>query len=86
MPHSVLALPRQRPARASSPGATGVGRRMLSPSVAPPAPAAPAASISVVAVFLPLAFLTDEIGMLFREFGVTLAGAVVISGVVALSL
>jgi multidrug efflux pump len=44
------------------------------------------ASISVVAVFLPLAFLRDEIGMLFREFGVTVAGAVAISAFVALTL
>jgi multidrug efflux pump len=44
------------------------------------------ASVSVVAVFLPLAFLTDEIGMLFREFGVTVASAVAISGFVALTL
>jgi multidrug efflux pump len=44
------------------------------------------ASVSVVAVFLPLAFLTDEIGMLFREFGVTVAAAVAISGFVALTL
>ena len=45
-----------------------------------------AASISVVAVFLPLAFLTDQIGMLFREFGVTVAASVAISGFVALTL
>ncbi|HEY5656819.1 MAG TPA: efflux RND transporter permease subunit [Myxococcota bacterium] len=44
------------------------------------------ASISVMAVFLPLAFLRDEIGMLFREFGITVAGAVGISAFVALTL
>jgi len=45
-----------------------------------------AASVSVIAVFLPLAFLTDQIGLLFREFGVTVAVAVGISGFVALTL
>ena len=45
-----------------------------------------AASISVVAVFLPLAFLTDTTGRLFREFGITVASAVAISGFVALTL
>ena len=44
------------------------------------------ATISVVAVFLPLAFLTDKTGRLFREFGVTVASAVAISGFVALTL
>jgi multidrug efflux pump len=44
------------------------------------------ATISVVAVFLPLAFLTDKTGRLFREFGVTVATAVAISGFVALTL
>jgi multidrug efflux pump len=44
------------------------------------------ASISVMAVFLPLAMLQDEIGVLFREFGVTVAGAVAISAFVALTL
>ena len=34
-----------------------------------------AATVSVVAVFLPLAFLTDTTGRLFREFGVTVAAA-----------
>jgi multidrug efflux pump subunit AcrB len=42
-----------------------------------------AATISVIAVFLPLAFLTDKTGRLFREFGITVAGAVGISGIVA---
>jgi len=44
------------------------------------------ATVSVVAVFLPLAFLTDKTGRLFREFGVTVASAVAISGFVALTL
>jgi multidrug efflux pump len=45
-----------------------------------------AATISTLAVFLPLAFLGDKTGRLFREFGVTVASAVGISGFVALTL
>jgi len=45
-----------------------------------------AATISVVAVFMPLAYLTDTTGLLFREFGITVATAVAISGFVALTL
>jgi len=45
-----------------------------------------ATTISAVAVFLPLAFLTDATGRLFREFGITVAAAVAISGFVALTL
>jgi multidrug efflux pump len=45
-----------------------------------------AATISVLAVFLPLAFLSDKTGRLFREFGLTVATAVGISGFVALTL
>lgn len=45
-----------------------------------------AATISTIAVFLPLAFLTDTTGLLFREFGITVAAAVAISGFVALTL
>lgn len=45
-----------------------------------------AATLSTIAVFLPLAFLTDTTGLLFREFGITIAAAVAISGFVALTL
>ncbi len=45
-----------------------------------------AATIAVIAVFLPLAFLYDTTGRLFREFGVTVAVSVAISGFVALTL
>jgi multidrug efflux pump len=38
-----------------------------------------ATTISLVAVFLPVIFLEGIIGRLFREFGVVLAGAVIIS-------
>jgi multidrug efflux pump len=45
-----------------------------------------ASTVSTIAVFLPLTFLTDTTGRLFREFAVTIAGAVAISGFVALTL
>lgn len=45
-----------------------------------------ATTISLVAVFVPLAFLTGTVGRLFNEFGVTVAVAVLISGFVALTL
>jgi multidrug efflux pump len=43
-------------------------------------------TVSLVAVFTPLAFLGGNTGRLFREFGLAVAGAVVISGFVALTL
>jgi multidrug efflux pump len=45
-----------------------------------------ATTIALVAVFTPLAFLTGATGRLFNEFGLALAGSVVISGFVALTL
>ena len=45
-----------------------------------------ATTISLVAVFVPLAFLTGNVGRLFNEFGVAVAVAVLISGFVALTL
>lgn len=45
-----------------------------------------ATTLSLVAVFMPLVFLGGATGSLFREFGITLAGAVVISSFVALTL
>ena len=45
-----------------------------------------ATTIALVAVFAPLAFLTGTTGRLFNEFGIALAGAVVVSSFVALSL
>ncbi|HJU64084.1 MAG TPA: efflux RND transporter permease subunit [Gemmatimonadaceae bacterium] len=45
-----------------------------------------ATTISLVAVFTPLAFLQGTTGRLFNEFGIAVAGAVVISGIVALTL
>jgi len=43
-------------------------------------------SITLAAVFLPLIFLEGFVGRLFREFGVVIAGAVLISAFVSLSL
>jgi len=45
-----------------------------------------ATTITLVAVFIPVAFLTGSIGRLFREFGLSVAVAVAISGFVALTL
>lgn len=45
-----------------------------------------ATTVALVAVFVPLAFLTGSVGRLFNEFGVSVAVAVLISGFVALSL
>ncbi len=43
-------------------------------------------TVTLVAVFLPIMFLDGITGRLFREFGVVVAGAVVISSFVSLSL
>ncbi len=43
-------------------------------------------SITLAAVFLPVIFLQGFVGRLFREFGVVIAGAVLISAFVSLSL
>ena len=45
-----------------------------------------ATSATLVAVFVPISFLPGQVGGLFREFGFTLAMAVMVSTVVALSL
>ncbi|MBW7923041.1 MAG: efflux RND transporter permease subunit [Rubellimicrobium sp.] len=45
-----------------------------------------ATTLTLVAVFVPLSFLDGQTGQLFREFGFTLAVAVLLSSVVALSL
>ncbi len=45
-----------------------------------------ATTIALVAVFIPVAFLTGAVGRLFREFGISLAVAVAISSFVALTL
>ena len=43
-------------------------------------------TLSLVAVFIPILFLGGLLGRLFREFAVTLSLAILLSGVVALSL
>lgn len=45
-----------------------------------------ATTVSLVAVFVPLAFLSGNVGRLFNEFGIAVAVAVLISGFVALTL
>ena len=45
-----------------------------------------ATTVALVAVFAPLAFLQGTTGRLFNEFGIAMAGAVVVSSFVALSL
>jgi multidrug efflux pump len=45
-----------------------------------------AMTITLAAVFAPIAFVSGLTGVLFREFAFTLAGAVIVSGVVALTL
>jgi len=45
-----------------------------------------ATTVALVSVFMPILFLGGMVGRLFREFGLTLAGAVVISSFVALTL
>jgi multidrug efflux pump len=45
-----------------------------------------ATTIALVAVFTPLAFLQGNTGRLFNEFGIAVAGSVLISGFVALTL
>lgn len=48
--------------------------------------AAIAATLSIVAVFLPLAFVTGMVGLLFKEFAITVAAAVLVSLFIALTL
>ncbi len=45
-----------------------------------------ATSITLIAVFVPISFLDGQLGRLFSEFGFVMAGAVIISTFVALSL
>ena len=45
-----------------------------------------ATTIALVAVFTPLAFLKGNTGRLFNEFGIAVAGSVILSGFVALTL
>lgn len=45
-----------------------------------------AMTLTLAAVYAPIGFLTDLTGRLFREFAFTLAGAVIVSGFIALTL
>lgn len=45
-----------------------------------------ATTVTLIAVFLPILFLEGLTGKLFREFGIVVAGAVLISSIVSLSL
>ncbi len=44
-----------------------------------------AMTLTLAAVYIPIAFIQDAIGQIFFEFAVTLAGAVIVSGIVALT-
>ncbi len=43
-------------------------------------------TVTLAAVYAPIAFMTGLTGALFKEFALTLAGAVVVSGIIALTL
>lgn len=45
-----------------------------------------AMTLTLAAVYMPIGFITDMTGLLFREFAFTLAAAVIISGFIALTL
>jgi multidrug efflux pump len=64
----------ERPMDAALKGAAQIGFTILS------------LSISLIAVLIPLLFMGDVVGRLFREFAVTLAVTIVVSAVVSLTL
>ena len=64
----------QKPLTAAIDGAREIGLTIVSMTV------------SLVAVFIPLLFMSGLIGRLFREFAVTAAVAIVMSGLISLSL
>ena len=43
-------------------------------------------TVSLIAVLIPLLFMGDVVGSLFREFAVTLAVTIIISAIVSLTL
>ncbi len=45
-----------------------------------------AITLMMTAVFVPVAFMTGPVGIFYRQFSITMAGSIVISGVVALTL
>ena len=64
----------ERPLRAALKGAEQIGFTIVS------------LTISLIAVLIPLLFMGDVVGRLFREFAVTLAVTILISAVVSLTL
>nr|WP_255520207.1 efflux RND transporter permease subunit [Ramlibacter aurantiacus] len=64
----------KRPMQAALDGATEIGFTIIS------------LTVSLVAVLIPLLFMGDVVGRLFREFAVTLAVTILISAVVSLTL
>src|SRR5205814_3769927 len=63
-----------RPMQAALKGAKQIGFTIIS------------LSVSLIAVFIPLIFMTGIVGRLFREFAITLSAAVVVSAIVSLTL
>ena len=45
-----------------------------------------AITLIMTAVFVPVAFMTGPVGVLYRQFSITMATSIVLSGVVALTL
>jgi multidrug efflux pump len=64
----------EQPFQAALKGATQIGFTIIS------------LTVSLIAVLIPLLFMSDVVGRLFREFAVTLAITILISGVVSLTL
>ena len=64
----------EAPFQAAVKGATQIGFTIIS------------LTVSLIAVLIPLLFMSDVVGRLFREFAVTLAITILISGVVSLTL
>ncbi len=64
----------EKPMAAALKGATQIGFTIIS------------LTVSLIAVLIPLLFMGDVVGRLFREFAVTLAVTILISGVVSLTL
>src|SRR5205807_7961273 len=64
----------EAPLKAALKGAQQIGFTILS------------LTVSLIAVLIPLLFMGDIVGRLFREFAMTLAGAILVSAVVALTL
>jgi multidrug efflux pump len=64
----------ERPLQAALKGAKQIGFTIVS------------LSFSLIAVFIPLIFMTGIVGRLFREFAITLSAAVVVSALVSLTL